>query len=88
LVVFSLAVSTAIDAAIGPYKGKQTGENSLFRTLHSSLGAGDVVLADRCFSGWFDVALLAGVASTWSSASTSSGRTTFALASDLERMTT
>jgi hypothetical protein len=58
LVVFSLAVGTVIEATIGPYKGKQTGENSLFRTLHSALSEGDVVLADRCFSGWFDVALL------------------------------
>jgi hypothetical protein len=59
LVVFSLAVGTVIEAAMGPYKGKQTGENSLFRTLHSMLSEGDVVLADRYFSGWFDIALLA-----------------------------
>ena len=58
LVVFSLAVGTVLEAAIGPYQGKQTGENSLFRTLHDCLGAGDVVLADRYFSGWFDMALL------------------------------
>jgi hypothetical protein len=58
LVVFSLAVGTVIEATMGPYKGKQTGENSLFRTLHHALSAGDVVLADRCFSGWFDLALL------------------------------
>jgi len=58
LVVFSLAVGTVIEATIGPYQGKQTGENSLFRTLHHALDEGDVVLADRCFSGWFDVALL------------------------------
>ncbi len=58
LVVFSLAVGTVIEAAMGPYAGKQTGENSLFRTLHKTLSAGDVVLADRYFSGWFDVALL------------------------------
>ena len=58
LVVFSLAVGTVLEATIGPYKGKQTGENSLFRTLHHTLDEGDVVLADRYFSGWFDVALL------------------------------
>jgi Transposase DDE domain len=58
LVVFSLAVGSVLEAAIGPYAGKQTGENSLFRTLHPMLSAGDVVLADRCFSGWFDLALL------------------------------
>jgi hypothetical protein len=58
VVVFSLAVGTVLDAAIGKYQGKQTGENSLFRTLHGLLQAGDVVLADRYFSGWFDIALL------------------------------
>jgi hypothetical protein len=58
LVVFSLAVGTVLEAAIGKYQGKQTGENSLFRTLHSTLQEGDVVLADRYFSGWFDLALL------------------------------
>jgi putative transposase len=58
VVVFSLAVGTVIEAAIGRYQGKQTGENSLFRTLHDVLREGDVVLADRYFSGWFDLALL------------------------------
>jgi len=58
VVVFSLAVGTVLEAAIGPYQGKQTGENSLLRSLHDALTAGDVVLADRYFSGWFDVALL------------------------------
>jgi hypothetical protein len=58
LVVFSLAVGTVVDAVIGRYKGKQTGENSLFRTLHDHLQEDDVVLADRYFSGWFDMALL------------------------------
>jgi hypothetical protein len=59
LVVFSLAVGTVLEASLGQYKGKQTGENSLFRMLHHTLSEGDVVLADRCYSGWFDVALLA-----------------------------
>lgn len=58
VVVFSLAVGTVLDAAIGKYQGKQTGENSLFRTLHDVLEERDVVLADRYFSGWFDIALL------------------------------
>ncbi len=58
VVIFSLAVGTVLDAAIGKYKGKQTGENSLFRTLYNTVQEADVVLADRCFSGWFDIALL------------------------------
>jgi Transposase DDE domain len=58
VVVFSLAVGTVLEAALGKYQGKQTGENSLFRTLHDHLQEDDVVLADRYFSGWFDLALL------------------------------
>lgn len=58
VVVFSLAVGTVLDAAIGRYAGKRTGENALFRQLHDQLGEGDVVLADRYFSGWCDLALL------------------------------
>ena len=60
VVVFSLAVGTVLDAALGKYQGKLTGENSLFRTLHAVLQEGDVVLADRYFSGWFDMALIHG----------------------------
>jgi hypothetical protein len=58
VVVLSLAVGTVLEAAIGQYRGKQTGENSMFRTLHDVLTKGDVVLADRYFSGWFDMALM------------------------------
>jgi putative transposase len=59
IVVFLLATGVVLDAAIGKYKGKRTGENSMFRTLHESvLALGDVVLADHYFSGWFDIAML------------------------------
>ena len=58
LVIFSLSAGTVLEAAIGKYKGKQTGENSLFRELHATLAEGAVVLADRYFSGWCDIALL------------------------------
>lgn len=58
LVVFSLAVGTVLDAAMSKYQGKQTGENSLFRTLHDLLRKDDVVMGDRYFSGWFDMALV------------------------------
>jgi len=58
VVVFSLAVGTVLEVALGKYQGKRTGENSLFRTLHDRLQKDDVVLADRYFSGWFDLALL------------------------------
>lgn len=58
VVVFSLAAGTVLEHALSPYQGKRTGENSLFRTLHHRLQPQDVVLADRYFSGWFDLALL------------------------------
>ena len=57
LVIFSLAAGTVLDAAIGKYQGKQTGENSLFRKLYDVMDDGDVILADRYFSGWSDIAL-------------------------------
>jgi hypothetical protein len=57
VVVFSLAVGTVLEAAIGKYAGKQTGENSLLRTLYDALDSGDVLLFDRYYSGWFDIAL-------------------------------
>ena len=56
--VFSLFVGTVLDAAIGPYKGKQTGELALFRRLHENIEAGDVVLADRLFCSFFEIAEL------------------------------
>jgi putative transposase len=60
LVIFSLSVGTVLEVTIGKYKGKQTGENSLFRRLHDALAEGDIVIADRYFSGWCDIALLLG----------------------------
>ena len=57
LVIFSLSLGTVLEAAIGKYCGKQTGENSLFRTLYDALDEGDIILADRYFSGWSDIAL-------------------------------
>lgn len=58
VVLFSLAVGTVLDAAVGPWKGKQTGETALFRTLHHHLADGDVLLADRYFCGFFHLALV------------------------------
>ena len=56
--LFSLAVGTVLDAALGPYKGKETGETALFRSLHERLDEGDVLLADRYFCSYFEIALL------------------------------
>jgi hypothetical protein len=57
VVLFSLAVGTALDAALGRYQGKQTGETALFHTLHGNLEAGDLLLADRYFGSYWEIAL-------------------------------
>jgi hypothetical protein len=57
VVLFSLAAGTVLEAALGKYEGKQTGENSMLRRLYHCLAEGDVLLVDRYFSGWFDIAL-------------------------------
>ncbi len=58
LVVFSLAVGTVLEAAIRPCQGKGNGETGMLRDLADSplLGAGDVLLADRYFAGYYDIA--------------------------------
>jgi hypothetical protein len=58
VVVFSLAVGTVLDAALGPFAGKRSGEPALFRGLHGCLRPGEVVLADRCYCSYFEIALL------------------------------
>jgi hypothetical protein len=56
--VFSLAVGTVLDVAVGPFAGKRTGEPALFRSLHDRLQPGDVMLADRYYCSYFEIALL------------------------------
>jgi hypothetical protein len=59
VVLFSLATGVALELAMTRYKGKLTGENSLFRNhVSHALEAGDVLLGDRFFSSWFDIAML------------------------------
>ena len=54
--LFSLATGAVLDAALGPCRGKGKGELSLFRKLRSRLEAGDVLLGDRHFCAYFDIA--------------------------------
>src|SRR5437773_8841006 len=52
--VFELAtVGTVIDYAIGPCKGKGTGESSLLRSIFDSINENDIVLGDRYFPSFF-----------------------------------
>ena len=59
VVVLSLAVGTVLEWAMGPYQGKGTGENQLFRSVMDHLSEKDIALADRYFASWWDFALLA-----------------------------
>jgi len=54
--LFSLATGAVLDVALGPCRGKGKGELSLFRKLRSRLQAGDVLLGDRHFCAYFDIA--------------------------------
>lgn len=56
--IISLATGVVRDLAMGPYKGKETGETALFRSLLNRLGAGEIVLADCYFGSYFMLAEL------------------------------
>jgi putative transposase len=58
LAIICLATGAILDVAIGPYKGKRTGETSLLRSLLDRLKAGCVLLGDRTFSSYFGIAEL------------------------------
>jgi len=58
VVLFSLAVGTVLDAAFSPFTGKATSELAMLRGLHDHLDEGDVVLADRHFCSFFEIAEL------------------------------
>ena len=56
--IISLATACVTDAAIGPYKGKQTGETALLRSMLASLLAGDIAVFDRYYCSFMMIALL------------------------------
>lgn len=58
VVLFALSTGVVLEAAMGRYKGKLTSELSLFREIDDIVGEDDVFLADRFYSGWFDLARL------------------------------
>jgi hypothetical protein len=58
LVIFSLAVGTVLDAALGPYQGKQTSELALLRPIITTFQVGDIFLADRFFCSYWLIAAL------------------------------
>ena len=58
LVLFSLAVGTVLEAALGPCQGKPTRELALLRTVIAQFQPGDIVLADRFFCSYWVIAAL------------------------------
>jgi len=57
VVLLGLATGTLLDAAMGRYSGKETGETALLRTLLDGLRAGDVLVADRYYCSYWMIAL-------------------------------
>ena len=60
VVVLSLACGAVLAAAVGRIKGQQSSETMLFHSLHAPLERDDVVLADRFYCSYWEVALLRG----------------------------
>jgi DDE family transposase len=54
--VFSLACGVVLDAVMASTLGKKTGETTLFRGLRGILQVDDVLLVDRLFAGFRDLA--------------------------------
>ena len=58
VMVICLATGAALDAAIGPYRGKGTGELGLVRGLLDGFCPGDVMLADALYCNYWLIATL------------------------------
>ena len=58
VVVMCLATGAALDAAIGPYQGKGSGELGLVRQLLGNFHPGDVMLADALYCNYFLISSL------------------------------
>jgi putative transposase len=56
--LLSLATASALNLALGPYLGKETGETALLRSLLDCLEVGDVLVADRFYCSFMMIALL------------------------------
>jgi len=56
--ILSLATACICDLAIGPYRGKETGETALLRGMLKTFDANDVVVFDRYYCSFLMLALL------------------------------
>jgi putative transposase len=57
-VLMSLVTGAIRGFAFGPYKGKETGETALLRSMLDRLNSGDILLGDSYFCSYFMIALL------------------------------
>lgn len=60
VVLLAFATASLVGCALGPCKGKGSGETERFRTLQDHIEPGDVVVADRYYCTWWILALLIG----------------------------
>ena len=60
VMVICLATGAALDMAVGPHRGKGTGELGLVRSLLKGFSTGDVMLADALYCNYFLIATLMG----------------------------
>lgn len=58
VVLLSLATGGALECAIGPCRGKKTGEQSLFREMGDTLNPGDILVGDCLYDAYRDIAQL------------------------------
>ena len=56
--ILSLATASALQLAMGPYSGKETGETALLRQLLPSFNKDDVAVMDRYYCSFMMIALL------------------------------
>lgn len=58
VVLLSWSVGTVLECVLGPCCGKRTGEQSLFRPLFDALKPGTILLGDRLYDCYADIAAL------------------------------
>lgn len=55
VMLFCLSTGAALEIAMGRYRGKLTGENSLLQSINHMLLPGDIVLADRYYASFGNI---------------------------------
>ncbi len=58
VVLISFATGGVLDVALGPNKGKKTGEHGLLRQILNALKSGDILVADCYYCSYFLIAML------------------------------